>query len=261
MSDQMLQKEYFPVKIFKQPSDKNISPFDVVVDVNSCGIFKEKGILCDKCFHQELIDKLESFSTLERLDFIGHQISLYPNPSDFLKRLYAFLNDNEDSFSSFGYSTVIEFKHIITQILQKEKPIKDTTADNNGTFIDLERLSELEGIESKVFDLSRLIRLCQEINHANTNGCYISLIMLTRSLIDHVPPIFGQDNFANVYGQYGTKSFKDQMKHLDLSMRKIADSYLHTQIRKKEVLPNAIQVNFSQAIDVLLAEIIIKLKK
>lgn len=257
----MLQKEYFPVKKFKLVSDKDITPFDIVVDVNDCGIYKNKGILCDKCFHQELIDKLESLSTLERLDFIGHQINLYPNPSDFLKRLYAFLNDNEDSFGSFGYSTVLEFKRIIIQILQKEETSNKIITNNSGSFIDTERLSELEGIESKEFDLSRLIKLCQEINSSNANGCYISVIMLTRALIDHIPPIFGQNDFANVFGQYGNKSFKEQMKHLDSSMRKIADSYLHTRIRKKEVLPNATQVNFSQDIDFLLAEIIRKLKE
>jgi len=51
------------------------------------------------------------------------------------------------------------------------------------------------------------------------------------------------------------------MTHLDKSSRKIADSYLHGQIRKKERLPNKTQVNFSQDIDVLLAEICRKIEK
>lgn len=46
------------------------------------------------------------------------------------------------------------------------------------------------------------------------------------------------------------------MSRLENSSRKIADSYLHTKIRKKESLPNKTQVNFSNDIDVLLAEII-----
>jgi len=50
------------------------------------------------------------------------------------------------------------------------------------------------------------------------------------------------------------------MRHLDKSLRKIADSYLHGHIRERESLPNKTQVNFSQDIDVLLAEICRRLK-
>ena len=50
------------------------------------------------------------------------------------------------------------------------------------------------------------------------------------------------------------------MEHLQNSSRKIADSNLHTLIRGKESLPSQIQVNFSNDVDVLLAEIIRVLK-
>ena len=46
------------------------------------------------------------------------------------------------------------------------------------------------------------------------------------------------------------------MIHLDTSSRKIANAHLHTQIRKKEILPNQTQVDFSNDIDVLLSEIV-----
>ncbi|MBA3611897.1 MAG: hypothetical protein H0W49_03080 [Nitrospirales bacterium] len=46
------------------------------------------------------------------------------------------------------------------------------------------------------------------------------------------------------------------MKRLDSSLRSIADSYLHVQVRSKEVLPTRIQVNFAQELDVLLQEIV-----
>jgi hypothetical protein len=46
------------------------------------------------------------------------------------------------------------------------------------------------------------------------------------------------------------------MQHLENGARKIADSHLHVQIRKKEVIPTFLQVNFSQYLDVLLAEVI-----
>ena len=68
---------------------------------------------------------------------------------------------------------------------------------------------------------------------------------------------FGFDTFAEVTNNYkGSKSFKDSMKNLENSSRKIADAYLHNRIRKKESLPNENQVNFSHDLDVLLGEIV-----
>jgi len=54
----------------------------------------------------------------------------------------------------------------------------------------------------------------------------------------------------------GSRSFKESMQRLDTSCRKIADSHLHIAIRKKEVLPTKTQVNFTNDVDVLLAEIV-----
>lgn len=50
------------------------------------------------------------------------------------------------------------------------------------------------------------------------------------------------------------------MQHLENGAGKIADSHLHTQIRKKEGLPTSLQVNFSPYLDVLLAEVIVILQ-
>jgi len=82
--------------------------------------------------------------------------------------------------------------------------------------------------------------------------------MLTRALVDHVPPLFGVRTFSEVANNYigGSKSFKDTMHHLDTAAKKIADGFLHTQIRKSETLPTAQQVGFGPALDLLLAEIV-----
>jgi hypothetical protein len=50
------------------------------------------------------------------------------------------------------------------------------------------------------------------------------------------------------------------MQHLDKSLRNAADSFLHVQIRSKEVLPSFQQVDFRSDVDFLLAEIIRVLK-
>jgi hypothetical protein len=128
---------------------------------------------------------------------------------------------------------------------------------HDGHFVNPARIAELQAVKSSTFDLTKLIQICHELNNAQITKSYISIIMLTRGLIDHVPPLFGATSFAQVASSYGgTKSFKDSMQHLENSSRKIADQHLHTRIRKKEVLPNFTQVDFSNDIDVLLAEIV-----
>lgn len=128
-------------------------------------------------------------------------------------------------------------------------------------YIDKNRLNEIRSIKSKIFDLTKLIQLCEELNYCYNNEQYLSTSMLVRAITDHVPPIFDKKNFSEVANNYGgSKSFKESMQHLELSLRKIADSHLHNQIRNKEVLPNKTQVNFSQDLDVLLSEVVRLLK-
>jgi hypothetical protein len=79
--------------------------------------------------------------------------------------------------------------------------------------------------------------------------------MLARALLDHVPPIFGMRSFTEVANNYGGKSFKGTMEHLEEGLRNVADGHLHQQIRNSESLPTAQQVNFSAALDILLSEI------
>jgi len=126
----------------------------------------------------------------------------------------------------------------------------------SSNYVNQSRIAEIKTLKGKNFDLSRLIKLCEELNIAFENNCHFSVAMLVRSILDHVPPIFGCNSFAEVANNCkGTRSFKSQMQHLEVSSRKIADSYLHTQIRNKESLPNSTQVDFSNDLDVLLGEI------
>ncbi len=263
MSNQFLNKEYFPIKHYKSNNDST-SNFDIEFEETSCNSFRKNKQVCDACFNYALIEKMQYLSSLEKLDFINYQLNLYKDPLDYLKRMNAFLNDNEDNFDSFNYSMVLDYKNIVTQgieQLSEKKVPKKKKSNNISEFINQERINDLIELESTHFDLSRLICMTNEINFAFKENNFISVILLTRALIDHIPPIFDQNKFSAVYGSYGTKSFKESMKHLDASMRKIADSYLHTHVRKKESLPTVTQVNFSPDIDVLLAEIIRKLSK
>ncbi len=129
-------------------------------------------------------------------------------------------------------------------------------------YVNPKRIQELQAIASPNYDLSKLIKLCEELNLCFTNECYLAVAMLVRAILDHVPPIFKCNNFGEVANNYGGggKSFKGSMQHLENSSRNIADAQLHKQIRNKETLPNETQVNFSNDLDVLLEEIVRILK-
>jgi hypothetical protein len=90
----------------------------------------------------------------------------------------------------------------------------------------------------------------------------MSIAMLVRAIVDHVPPILGQSSFSRVANNYGAsgQSFSKSMKHLDTALRNVADAHLHQQIRKSETLPTAPQVDFRASLDVLLSEIVRVLK-
>lgn len=124
-------------------------------------------------------------------------------------------------------------------------------------YIDTTRLAELRGITERKWDMARLVRLCEELNVANENGCLMSIAMLVRAILDHVPPIFGCKNFSEVANNYsGGKSFRGSMQYLDKALRHVADAFLHQQIRSRESLPSPSQVDFRAGLDVLLGEVI-----
>ena len=127
---------------------------------------------------------------------------------------------------------------------------------NKVPYVNTSRIEELKAIPNKPFDLTKLNKICEEVNLVYENGCYFATAMLVRAIVDHVPPIFEYEKFEEVANNYKCeKSFKKSMQHLNSSLRNIADGYLHIKTRNSEVLPTQQQVNFSPDLDVLLGEI------
>lgn len=138
---------------------------------------------------------------------------------------------------------------------QGRKEIKLSTTSR--AYVDPDRINDLKTLSNSQFDYSKLVRLCEELNICFAGECYLAMTMLTRSILDHVPPIFSVTTFSQIGNNYsGSKSFKGAMQNLENSSRKIADYYLHSQIRSSESLPNATQIDFSNNLDLLLAEIL-----
>jgi hypothetical protein len=149
-----------------------------------------------------------------------------------------------------------QFSAVKMQIKGEDEPVQ-----YEGKYISVNRIEELLKINTQNFDLQKLIQLCKEANTAYRNGCLLSLVMIQRTIINHVPPIFGFKSFQEVVNNYnGGRSFKQLMERLDNSLRKVADSHLHQMIRQKEILPELPQVDFRTEIDILLSEIISILK-
>lgn len=142
--------------------------------------------------------------------------------------------------------------------VQQDLAASAHAAANRYTLMADSRIAELRALSSAQFDFRKLVRLCEELNIAFQEECYFATAMLTRCLLDHVPPIFGKTTFSEVANNYsaGGKSFKEAMHHLESAARKVADAHLHMIIRKSETLPTAQQVNFSSQLDVLLSEIV-----
>lgn len=188
------------------------------------------------------------------------EIISYPGQKPYAHLLY--VNKDNSVFFEFSSDKQEETNSAISLINnhfpnQREK----TTITPLDNYIHISRINELKQTKNKNFDLTKLIRLCEELNIVFSEKCYFSTIMIVRSIIDHIPPIFGEMDFNKVISNYGNKSFKESMKNLNKSSRKIADSYLHQQIRTKEILPNSNQVRFIQDLDVLLSEIVRVLKE
>ncbi|MBE0571471.1 MAG: hypothetical protein IH618_07995 [Ignavibacteriaceae bacterium] len=125
-------------------------------------------------------------------------------------------------------------------------------------YVDNTRIEELKSLANNLkYDLTKLLRLIEELNHNWKNANYFSTAMLVRAIMDHIPPIFECKNFNGICNNYkGSKSFKEATQNLQSSLRKIADGHLHSSISSKEILPNRTQVNFSNTLDLLLAELL-----
>jgi len=129
-------------------------------------------------------------------------------------------------------------------------------------FINPQRLDDLRSTNCKKFDTRRLVAMCVELNDSASRENVHAVAMLSRAILDHIPPIFDCKDFSKFANNSpGGSSFKAIMRHLDETCRNVANIQLHQQIGPDVTLPNMTQVNFSQGLDVLLSEVIKKLKE
>lgn len=133
--------------------------------------------------------------------------------------------------------------------------------NTSGSFIEPQIIEQLRLVEGCKFDLSKIVRFCEELNSSFNAGNYLASALLLRALINHVPPIFGQTTFQQVVSQV-SKSRRELFKPLDEVARDVADLHTHDSIRHKEVLPTKNQLEpFKANLEFLLQEVLVEVKK
>jgi hypothetical protein len=95
--------------------------------------------------------------------------------------------------------------------------------------------------KSNVVDVGTLVKMCREINSSYAHGNILATVLLMRTVLNHIPPIFGHDNFAQVVANAG-KSLKESFEHLENGLRKVADFHAHRKITASESYPSVAQV-------------------
>lgn len=167
--------------------------------------------------------------------------------------------DNSTSYldSRLGLGSISQQKKLSAGHIYPFETNTQSDEISASSFLSLIRITELKGFSHTDHDFTRLICLCEELNDNATRNNPHAVIMLTRAILDHVPPVFGFDTFTMVASNYagGGSSFKKSMERLENQARKVADRFLHTKIRKKETTPTMQEVNFAQELETMLSEL------
>lgn len=148
----------------------------------------------------------------------------------------------------------------VTTSPTSDTEILNTPSILKTNYVDPKRMLELESIESDKFDLSKVVRICEELNSCIKDQSFLAIAGLIRMLLDHVPPIFDCRSFKEVANASTGRSQKKSLLHLENSSRNISDYILHQHIRRQESLPVEVTINYSNDIDILLGEIIRAMK-
>lgn len=173
-----------------------------------------------------------------------------------LSELIVGLNSSPE-FITDAYDLKAELAGVIDYLREvAENPEYESGVKSKSAFLDQEIILKLKSIRPPPYDLTKLVRFCEELNDAYRRGNYLSCTLLIRAVINHVPPIFGVQNFNHVVSSSG-KSIKAVLGRLEDEARPIADLHTHMLIGPKESIPTKHQVEpYKAAFEILIQEIL-----
>jgi hypothetical protein len=126
--------------------------------------------------------------------------------------------------------------------------------------IDASLIERLSTLPSNTIDVTTLARMCKEINSSYSHGNILAAVLLMRTVLNHIPPVFGCETFSQVAANAG-KSLRESFNHLENGLRKVADFHAHRKIGAAEFYPSGIQVEpFRPQMELLLQQVEIRLK-
>lgn len=140
-----------------------------------------------------------------------------------------------------------------SKALDTQSPM--TVVGGPSTYVNQGLIDQLEGLQPKGLHLGKLKAMLRELNAVYTAEQPYASLMLCRAIMDHVPPIFGFNTFANVVSQVNGQTDR---KHLMLlrDNRFVSDDALHRPISKHADILELQDVPNRQAINTLVRLII-----
>lgn len=136
---------------------------------------------------------------------------------------------------------------------------EDLLAPARVSIVDPELISTIVDLKSAEIDCAFLARVCREVNSCFSQGHNIAAVLLMRTVLNAVPPVFGHETFAQVTANAG-RSLKDSYSHLEDGLRKIADFHTHSLLGPVRPYPSAAQVEpFKPQFELLLHEVVTRL--
>lgn len=231
---------------------------------------RKEAIISISSISREAATEIEKFNLRTKIDIFNQywnkQIITRDSEAIYSGRIVP-IHKYYDATASFVINVsdqLNEFLYLVDKTLAQNKSIEQKIQsgdDGRAAYIDKNTLLRISRIKNKNFDLSRLILFCNELDDNYSLKNYHSCAMLLRAILDHIPPIFQKKDFASVCAQHGGKSFKNIMRPLNETAKKIGDDYLHTQISNKVLVVTKTQISFQANLDVLLNEIASILEK
>jgi hypothetical protein len=137
-----------------------------------------------------------------------------------------------------------------------QEPTALVHAPSRMSLIASQLIADLNKTKCAQFDSTKLTGYCKEINSSFYHGNVVACLLLMRTVLNHVPPIFGYKSFAEVTANSG-KSLRENLEFLENGVRRLADMYAHQPIRKTEQYPTKSQVEpYRAQLEVLLHEVL-----
>lgn len=128
-------------------------------------------------------------------------------------------------------------------------------------FISTDLIEKLRSQNQNTLFTLKLVALLEELNSCYVSNRPYACHALVRSVLDHIPPIFGATDFSSVADNYSWgRTDKAHMKALK-EFRVSADDALHKQIRKNDVLLELQGLPNHRTLNVLLNEALGLLEK